>query len=175
MKYLLIGTVAVLANSCSSVSVQDYAQSQPTLSLPEFFQGNLTAHGVVKNFRGRVTRRFNADITAYWRDGTGTLEEDFVFDNGDVERRVWNLEPTDSGGYIGTAGDVVGEGKVTLAGNSAFLDYVLRVPYNGTTIDVRVDDRMYLVSPTILINESRMSKFGIKVGEILLVIEKRGM
>ena len=58
------------------------------------------------------------------------------------------------------------------AGNSVFLDYVLRIPYNDGTLDVRIDDRMYLVDPNTLINESRMSKLGFDVGEILLVIRK---
>jgi hypothetical protein len=31
---------------------------------------------------------------------------------------------------------------------------------------------MYLVNPTTLMNESRMTKFGVDVGEILLVIRK---
>jgi hypothetical protein len=31
---------------------------------------------------------------------------------------------------------------------------------------------MYLVDPNTLINESRMTKFGFEVGEILLVIRK---
>ena len=53
-----------------------------------------------------------------------------------------------------------------------FLDYVLRVPYKDGTIDVRIDDRMYLVTPDTLINESVMRKFGFRVGEILLSIER---
>ena len=53
-----------------------------------------------------------------------------------------------------------------------FLDYVLSVPYKGGTIAVRVDDRMYLVTPNTLINESVMRKFGVRVGEILLSIER---
>ena len=40
------------------------------------------------------------------------------------------------------------------------------------TLDLRIDDRMYLVSPDVLINESRMFKFGFDVGEILLVIRR---
>jgi hypothetical protein len=74
---------------------------------------------------------------------------------------------------VGTAGDVVGEGQVRVAGNSMFLDYVLRIPYGDGTLDIHIDDRMYLVTPDILINESRMLKFGFDVGEILLVIERR--
>jgi len=50
---------------------------------------------------------------------------------------------------------------------------VLRIPYGEGTLDLRIDDRMYLVTPDILINESRMTKLGIDVGAILLVIERR--
>ena len=60
-----------------------------------------------------------------------------------------------------------------MAGNAMFLDYVLRIPYGDSTIDLRIDDRMYLVNPNTLMNESRMIKYGFEVGEILLVIEKR--
>ena len=170
---LLLALTLGLAG-CSPVTVQDYADNRPLLVPEEFFQGQLTAHGVIKDRGGKVIRYFNADIKAWWEDGIGTLEEDFVFDDGEPERRVWTLTPQDDGSYIGTAGDVVGDGRITLAGNSMFLDYVLRIPYNDGPLDLRIDDRMYLVNPTMLINESSMKKFGIRVGEILLVIEKRG-
>ena len=62
------------------------------------------------------------------------------------------------------------EGQLTSSGNALFLDYVLRLPYNEGTIDVREDDRMYRVAPNILVNESRMTRFGVQVGSILLVI-----
>ncbi len=173
----MIKTVVVVLSfvivACTGVSVEDYSRNQPALVLEEFFDGKLTAHGVVKNRSGKVIRYFNADILAYWRDGVGVLEEDFVFDDGEEQRRVWTLKPDGAGGYIGTAGDVVGEGQARVAGNSMFLDYVLRIPYGDGTIDLRIDDRMYLVSPTVLINESSMTKFGFEVGRLLLVIEKR--
>ena len=55
---------------------------------------------------------------------------------------------------------------------SASGPYVLQVPYRGSTIDVRVDDRMYLLTPDLLINESTLRKFGLAVGELLLVIQR---
>jgi hypothetical protein len=170
---LLLAMTLGLAG-CTPVTVQDYADNRPLLVPEEFFQGQLTAHGVIKNRGGKVIRYFNADIKAYWENGIGTLEEDFIFDDGKPERRVWTLTPQADGTYTGTAGDVIGDGQITLAGNSMFLDYVLRIPYNDGTLDLRIDDRMYLVNPTMLINESTMTKFGVRVGEILLVIEKRG-
>lgn len=170
---LLLAMTLGLAG-CTPVTVQDYADNRPLLVPEEFFQGQLTAHGVIKNRSGKVIRYFNADIKAYWENGIGTLEEDFIFDDGEPERRVWTLTPQADGTYTGTAGDVIGDGQITLAGNSMFLDYVLRIPYNDGTLDLRIDDRMYLVNSTMLINESTMTKFGVRVGEILLVIEKRG-
>lgn len=171
-KSLLLFAALALAG-CGSVNVDTYSDNRPALVLEEFFDGRLTAHGVVKNRSGEVIRYFNADIKAYWRNGTGTLEEDFVFDDGEEQRRVWTLTPDGRGGYLGTAGDVVGEGEVSVAGNSMFLNYVLRIPWGDGTLDLRIDDRMYLVNPDVLINESRMLKFGIEVGEIVLVIERR--
>lgn len=158
---------------CSAVSVDEYSGNLPRLVPEEFFDGPLTAHGVIKDREGKVIRYFNADIEAYWRDGVGTLEEDFLFNDGEASRRVWTLRPNGDGSYLGTAGDVIGEGQVRVAGNSMFLDYVLRIPYGDGTLDIRIDDRMYLVNPNILINESRMIKFGFDVGQIMLVIEKQ--
>jgi hypothetical protein len=163
---LVLGAVL----GCSPVQVSDYAEFEPKLDPQTFFDGPLTAHGVVKDRSGRVIRSFNADIEASWDGGVGTLVEDFVFDDGELQQRIWTLTPDSEGGFIGTAADVVGPGELRLAGNSIFLKYVLRIPYSDSTVDVAVDDRMYLVAPEVLINESVMSKFGVRVGSILLVI-----
>ena len=168
----LVVTFVALASGCSSVKVTDYAGRTPELQLERFFTGHLFAHGVVKNRAGKVIRYFNAAIKAYWDGPVGTLEEDFIFDDGEKQRRVWTLTKQPDGRYLGTAGDVVGEGVAEVAGNSMFLEYVLRVPYGDGNINLSIDDRMYLVQPDILINESVMKKFGIQVGEIVLVIKK---
>jgi hypothetical protein len=165
---LTVAMATVLA--CSPVKVTDYAGLEPKLDPVRFFDGPLTAHGVVKDRSGRVIRSFNAVIEASWEQGVGTLVEDFVFDDGEQQQRIWTLTPDAEGGYVGTAGDVVGPGQMQVAGNSIFLEYVLRIPYSGSTVDVAVDDRMYLVAPDVLVNESVMTKFGFRVGTILLVI-----
>lgn len=163
----------LLFSGCSSVTVSDYAEQTPKLIPEEFFNGTLVAHGVVKNRNGQVIRYFNANILAYWEGAVGTLEEDFVFDDGEEQRRVWTLMHQGHGQYIGTAGDVIGEARGAVAGNSMFLKYVLEVPYKNSTIHLKIDDRMYLVNPNVLINESKMMKFGLEVGSLLLVIKKQ--
>lgn len=159
-------------SSCSSVPVNEYANNTPVMVVEEFFNGSLRAHGIVKNRSGKLTRYFNASINAYWVEGVGTLDEVFKFDDGEEQRRIWKLVKDDAGNYIGTANDVVGSAILEVAGNSLFLDYVLRVPYDNGTLDLHIDDRMYLVSDRVLINESVMTKWGFDVGEITLVIEK---
>jgi hypothetical protein len=175
MKFRTVLTVSVLAFSlaaCNSITVSDYADLEPNMMMEEFFNGSLTAHGIVKNRGGKVIRTFSADINAYWDNGVGTLEEEFVFNDGEEQTRIWTLRPNAENGYSGSASDVVGVADVEVAGNSVFLNYVLRIAYGNGTLDLRIDDRMYLVSPNVLINESAMSKFGFSVGQIQLVITK---
>lgn len=163
----------VVVSGCSPVRVSDYAGRTPQLTPEEFFDGFLTAHGIVKDRSGKVTRYFNAQIRAYWEGAVGTLEEDFVFDDGERQRRVWTLMNRGRGRYIGTANDVVGEAIGEVAGNSMFLHYTLEVPYRDSRINVSIDDRMYLADKETLVNESKMSKLGLQVGEIVLVIIKK--
>lgn len=156
--------------ACGSTSVDDYQAREPAFAPEDFFSGALTAHGVVKDFSGTAIRHFSADIVGCWSDGVGTLDEDFVFDDGEQQARIWTLTPNGDQTYIGTAGDVVGEGLARWQGNAMFLDYTLRIELADGPIDVKIDDRMYRVSDNVVINESKMRKFGFGVGEILLTI-----
>lgn len=172
-RFVPILLLFMLFAACSSIQVSDYSERDPQMIPEQFFDGDLTAHGIVKNRSGKVIRTFTADIKAYWDEEYGTLEEDFIFDDGEKQRRVWKLVRQQEGGYIGTAGDVVGDAEGEISGNSMFLEYVLAVPYKDDTINLSIDDRMYLIEPNILVNESVMRKFGFRVGEIVLVIQKK--
>ena len=176
MKILTVLITALFSMSiltgCSSVSIDDYKENKPVMVLEKFFDGRLNAHGIVKNRSGKVIRYFNASIDASWVDGVGTLDEKFEFDDGEKQTRVWKLVKDGPGRYTASANDVVGSSTLKVAGNSIFLDYVLRIPYDGDTLDVVVEDKMYLVSEQMVINESIMKKWGFEVGKITLAIEK---
>lgn len=163
-----------LLTACASQDIDHYAQRTPDFDPQQYFNGNLTAHGVLKNRSGEVTRHFNAAIKAYWHDGIGTLEERFVFDDGEIQYRTWTLRPDAEGGYLASAGDVIGEGRAQVAGNAMNLQYTLRVNYRGDALDLAVDDWMYRVDANTVINESVLRKFGFKVGSIQLAIIRQG-
>jgi hypothetical protein len=50
---------------------------------------------------------------------------------------------------------------------------VLRVPVDGKTYDVDIDDWMFLVDGKVMLNRSVMTKFGFRVGEITLSFARR--
>ncbi|WP_323750354.1 DUF3833 domain-containing protein [Marinobacter sp.] len=159
---------------CAGPSLEDYQGAEPALIPHEFFNGELSARGVVKNFSGAVIRTFDADIVATWEaDGTGTLDEVFRFNDGEIQTRVWTLTPA-SNSYHAEAGDVVEPGTMRWQGNAIHMNYLLRVDYGDGTMDVRMDDWMYLITPDTLINQTRMTKWGVEVGEVVLVIQKKG-
>jgi len=170
MRKTLAMLLVMSLSACAGVTIEEYQNRGPVFSAESFFSGALTAHGVVKNYRGYASRSFVADISACWQDGVGTLDERFVFDDGEKQTRVWRLSRSADGSYAATAGDVRGEGRASTSGNSMFLDYVLTIELEDGSIDVAVDDRMYLVSENVLINESFLTKFGLPVGGILLTI-----
>lgn len=166
-------TLLLLLLGCSQTDIKDHENFEPALKPEDFFSGQLKAHGLIKNRNGTLIRTFSAEIDASWEGKTGTLVEDFIFDDGEQQQRIWVLERQADNTYVASANDVVGESTLRTSGNSLFLKYVLTIPYRDSTINVNVDDRMYLLTPDILVNESTMKKFGWRVGSILLVIEKQ--
>ena len=175
MKYLrqcsiILITLTLIA--CSSADIQPHATTEPTLSVRDFFTGQLVAHGLVKNYSGKVIRHFSADIEASWAGDIGTLDEHFVFSDGEKQQRIWTLTEQPDGSFLAKANDVIGEHPMFVASNALFMKYVLQLAYNGGSLDVTVDDRMFLVTENRIINESIFSKFGIQVASVQLVIEK---
>lgn len=162
----------LLLTACSTSDVSLYAKNEPKFDLQSFFTGPLTAHGILKNRSGEVTRYFNATLEGRWKGGVGILAEKFVFDDGEIQHRTWIMTPNEQGEYSATANDVVGSGDIKISGNALFMNYVLQVPYDGDLIDVNVDDHMYMVKEGVVINESVMKKFGVEVGYLTIVIEK---
>ncbi|WP_020208373.1 DUF3833 domain-containing protein [Gilvimarinus chinensis] len=174
MSRALILTCLLLVQACAGPDIQTYQGRTPAFAPEEFFQGKLVAHGVVKDRAGEVTRSFQADINASWTDGIGTLDEHFVFDDGEKQTRVWTLTPTSAHQFDATAGDVIGTGHGVVAGNALNLKYTLEIDYRGDKLALAVDDWMWRVSDDVVINQSTLRKWGFTVGSIQLVIRKTG-
>ena len=154
------------------MNISDYAAERPVFDFKTYFNGPIKAWGIVQNRSGKVIKRFTVDIDAKWSGDVGTLDESFVYADGTTERRVWTVRKGDSGRYIGTARDVVGEAVGETAGNALRWRYVLAIPVDGKTYNVDLDDWMFLMSDRVLLNRTTMTKFGFGVGEITITFTK---
>ena len=153
-------------------SVAAYAAETPVLDLREYLSGTLIASGVFFGFSGRVERRFVADMRGDWNGNTGTLDERFRFADGEVGDRCWTMTFADDGSFVATAPDVEGHAVGRQCGNAAAMRYRLRVPRGNGEIVVGLEDWFYLLHDGTLINKARMSKFGLKVGELVVSFRK---
>jgi hypothetical protein len=103
----------------------------------------------------------------------GTLDEKFVFDDGRTDERIWTITVDEDGHHFtGTAADVIGEAKGKQYGNTLNMKYTLRIPRGDSTIDLAMDDWMYLIEGDKLLNLTTMKKFGLTVGKLTIMFEK---
>ena len=92
--------------------------------------------------------------------------------DGEKQKRIWQIKKIDEHNYLGTAPDVVGEAKGVSYGSAFKLEYVLLVPVKGKEIKITFDDWIFKQSDTIAINRAKMTKFGFKVAELTVVFVK---
>jgi hypothetical protein len=170
--WLLRALVLALLTSCSNVDVSDYSSSEPKLDLREFFNGELRAYGLLQDRAGKMTRRFSATLQGSWQGEQGTLVEHFIFDDGSEQDRTWHLQHLGNGQYQGTADDVIGTAIGNIGGSVLQWEYQLLVPWRDTQLAVTLDDWLYLIDQQHLLNKTELRKFGLRVGELTLVIEK---
>lgn len=169
--YLGLFVLAMLT-ACSA-SIEDYEGTEPKFDFKQFFSGELVAYGIVQDYSGEVTRRFRVDMQASWQGNKGVIDEQFYYQDGEQDTRVWRIELGENGTLTGTANDVVGTAQGVTRGSAFNWKYTLEIPYDGDTMTVDLDDWMYLVTESRLINRTAIDKLGLEVGEITLVIEKR--
>jgi hypothetical protein len=170
---LLLLCFAVLLAGCASPGPEAYRDEKPALDLRTYFDGTVDAWGFFRDRSGRIVKRFTVEIRCSWKDDVGTLDESFRYSDGTTSRRVWTVRKIDANAYTGTAEDVVGEARGEAYGNALRWRYVLKLPVDGRTHEVDLDDWMYLMDEQVMLNTSVMSKFGWRLGEVVLSFRKR--
>ena len=170
---VLIFIATILLTGCASMKIEDFSNTKPEFIPQEYFNGKLRAYGIVKDRSGKIIRSFKGTMIGSWdKNGVGTLDEFFVYDDGEEMKRVWILKPTSDKKFIATADDIVGESPMIANGNTVMIDYVMRTPYKNSTIDLSVQDWLHLQDEKVIINHSKMKKFGFVVGELVITIIK---
>lgn len=174
MKNLLTALLLLALTACSA-TIEDYRGMQPALDLRQFFNGKVSAWGQFQDRSGKVVKRFTVDMTGSWQGNEGKLEENFLYDDGSKQTRIWYLTALPDGRYIGRAADVVGEARGQIRGPALNWSYTMALPVDGKTYHVKFDDWMYLHDSHTMMNRAVMSKFGLRLGEITLFFHKEDL
>lgn len=113
------------------------------LRLEDFFKGRTTATGSFRAITGQ-RREFDVVLHGRWDGRTLVLREDFRYADGERDTKTWRFVRTGWNSYVGTREDVVGEAKVTLAGDKAFFNYLVDLDPGGGRNIVRFYDTLEL-------------------------------
>lgn len=170
---VLLGLVSItLISGCSSVKIQDYQNEKPQLNLFDYFKGKTFAQGQFQDRSGKVLRRFTVDIFGTVEGNKLTLDERFVYNDGEKQKRIWTITKTAQGQFIGKADDVIGEALGESAGNALNWRYTLDLPYKDSSIHVQFNDWMFLHTDSTMMNRASITKWGFNVGEVTLFFSK---
>ena len=173
MRLFIIIFFTFAITGCSAIDVRQYENNEPRLNLFDYFSGETTGWGIVQDRKGRLLRQFVVHIkgTVSGSDRL-TLDEEFLWNDGERSQRTWILDQTDAHEYTGTAADVVDQAVGTLYGNVLNWKYRLNLEVDDRTWKITFDDWLYKVSEDLVINKAIMSKFGFRVGEVTIVFKK---
>ena len=155
-----------------SSEIEPYHDTVPGIDVESYFSGPIQAWGIVQDWRGRVTAKFDADMFGTWKNGVGTLEEQFEFYDGKQQNRVWTLRKTGQNTFSGEAPDVIGAARGRYSGSALNMNYVLDLPVGDSIYQLTFDDWMWKMNDGVLINRAYMKKFGITVAELTVFMKK---
>ena len=172
MRLLLPFILFLLLNSCSEMKPEDYKNTKPVIKIEEYFQGKVKAWGMLLSRSGQVKRQFTANMEGDFDGQNLILDETFIWNDGEKQERKWNIRKIGDNTYEGTASDVVGIAKGVSFGSTFKFEYQLLIPYKNKKIKVRFDDWIFKQDDKTAINKATLTKFGFKVGELIVFFVK---
>ena len=176
MKIIILTTIIgfiIMVSIFFNNSLEYHNKTTPKIDIKEYFNGPIKAWGIVQDWRGRVVSRFDINMVGKWEGDKGTLTEEFNYYEGRKQERIWTIKKMSDGSYEGTASDIIDKAIGETRGSAARWSYVMNLPVDGTTYRIRFDDWMWLMHDGVLINRSYLKKFGVKVSELTIFMQKQ--
>ncbi len=173
VRVLVFGMALLIAACTGKPGVDDPLLSDRKLNLEEFFDGRVVAQGQFQDVFGTVRRRFDVVIDGTWDGETLRLVEDFVYEDGSTEQRIWTLTKTGPDSWQGTAPGVIGIATGEERGDTFNWRYEIDLPVPDGTLRVTFDDWMWKLSEDRVLNRAYMKRFGVDIGDVIITFEKQ--
>lgn len=165
---------ALFVAACAGPAIEDYAGTEPDFVLEDYFTGApVTARGVFIDRFGTLRRHFTVAIEGRWDGEALTLVEDFEYNDGEVDQRIWTLRKTGPNSYVGTAPDVEGEAMVESAGNATTLSYEIDLPVGEDVWRVSFEDWLWQLDEDTVFNRAVVRRWGFEIGQVLIYFERQ--
>lgn len=137
-----------------------------------YFEGRTRADGVFEDRAGNVKRRFTVDMIGRAEGAMMILDEEFLFDNGERQQRTWRFTRGDGPTFTGTSADSASQAQGTFEAGKASFRSELRLAVGKRQIAMRFDDVFYDTGDGTVLNRSTVSKWGIRLGQVLILFRK---
>lgn len=170
---LLVMGVFLMFSACSTPQLEDKEQKTPEFLVEQYFNGPVKAWGLVQSRSGKVIRRFEVDMVGKWNGNEGTLDESFDYYDGKKQYRTWHITKLADGSYEGRASDIFGKAVGHVQGGSMQWKYDMDLEVGDSKYRITFDDRMFLMRDGVLINRSYLKKFGFKVSELTIFMQRQ--
>ncbi len=154
------------------MNIEDYAGTNPEFKPEEFFAGETRAWGFFQDRFGKIRREFSVSTQGTVEGDVLTLEEIFSYNDGAEDTRTWTLTKIGPNTFQGSASDVIGTALVTVEGRAMRMEYDINLKMNGREMQVHFIDLMLLQPNGVLMNKSRVSKYGITIGEVVIFFQR---
>ena len=140
--------------------------------LLSYFEGKTTAAGVFEDRRGNRKRHFTVEMMGRAEGSTLVLEEHFLFNDGERQQRTWLLTRGSDQSFTGRCEDAVAEATGRFECGRAYLRSSLILAVGNRKIAMDFDDVFYDTGSGTVLNRSAVSKWGIRLGQVLILFRK---
>ena len=164
----ILAAALLLLGGCNTMKVEEISQPSPELKIEQFFDGKVYAWGLFEDRFGQIRRQFIVEIDGNWDGETLTLDENFLYADGEKDQRIWTIKKEQHGIYSGSAADIVGHASGDSTGNTLNWFYTLDLKVGDGTWRVNFDDYMILQPGGVLMNRAYVKKWGFTIGSVTL-------
>jgi len=122
----LLLSLSLLSGGCAGgLRPESFAGAEPRFDPIRFFDGPSRSWGVLESRAGTPKSRFKTDLMGRREGEDLVIVQDFTFEDGHRQQRVWRVHRVDEHHYDATANDVAGVSHGLAYGNTFRWEYTV--------------------------------------------------
>ncbi len=150
------------------------AQAEESFDLVKYFTGRTIGTGGFTAPIAGIKRELTVKTRGTWNGKTLTLVEDFVYADGERDRKTWRFKRIGPDRYEGRREDVVGVADVRQVGRIVTLAYLADIRgKDGGVTRVGFKDTIGYSSNGDVYNNATVTRFGIPIGDVKIIFRKQ--